>query len=451
MFMNVRHWFCLLLTGAAFVAAPSALLAQRGVVVAPDRGDEASSHVPIPRPGGDLEAQLAERLGRSQQRSELQKLLKQFMEMPGGPEALHRLGLSGAVDLNDPEVKKQVGELLGKYGPELIKKDPSLTKEQLNKLKEELSKPVAKEGGGPSTGGSTGNRPPAERPSDAVPVPRPNTNTKRPDSGRKINQLAQRLQEYVKTFQQRASAIGQSSAFQRAASGFARLAQGEGLRKPRTGGTSASLPSPAGGNGPSAPRGDFRLDQVGTSLGNLLPFKGSFSLPSLPGFKWPFGSSSGSLPSVGGVPSLGGLSGGTPQLWGGLLWLIAAGILAATLWRLFAWRSDVRQRRRQGDGWSLGPWPVNPAAVRTREDLIKAFEHLSLLLLGRPAQSWNHRQIADGMGQSPASDGSRHRVANELAGLYEVVRYAPPEGPLTETDLAAARRDLCYLAGVSVA
>ena len=35
--------------------------------------------------------------------------------------------------------------------------------------------------------------------------------------------------------------------------------------------------------------------------------------------------------------------------------------------------------------------------------------------------------------------------------LYEQARYAPPEEALSDIDLAAARRNLCFLAGVSAA
>jgi hypothetical protein len=38
-----------------------------------------------------------------------------------------------------------------------------------------------------------------------------------------------------------------------------------------------------------------------------------------------------------------------------------------------------------------------------------------------------------------------------LARLYERARYAPEAEPLTQQDLATARRDLCMLAGVATA
>lgn len=116
--------------------------------------------------------------------------------------------------------------------------------------------------------------------------------------------------------------------------------------------------------------------------------------------------------------------------------------------------------------WRLGPWPVQPSAVQTREELIRAFEYLSILLLGPAARHWHHWAIASNLGESASpsgarfkrtatsrlSDGSaeRRRAAEQLASLYERARYAPPSEPLPEAALATARRDLCLLAGVSL-
>jgi hypothetical protein len=68
------------------------------------------------------------------------------------------------------------------------------------------------------------------------------------------------------------------------------------------------------------------------------------------------------------------------------------------------------------------------------------------LLLGRRAQCWNHREIAGRLGGDAAE---KQRAAIELAAVYEKARYAPNDEPLEESALAAARRDLCYLAGVA--
>lgn len=103
----------------------------------------------------------------------------------------------------------------------------------------------------------------------------------------------------------------------------------------------------------------------------------------------------------------------------------------------------------RGDPWRLGPWPIAPSAVRTRQDLIKAFEYLALLLLGRKAEATNHLDIAQQLGRQPEATSQHRAAANELADLYEQSRYAPPQGELTADEVATARRDLCFLAGVA--
>src|SRR5262249_61129604 len=101
------------------------------------------------------------------------------------------------------------------------------------------------------------------------------------------------------------------------------------------------------------------------------------------------------------------------------------------------WRRR-RLTRLGGAGWKLGPWPVDPAAVRTREELVRAFEYLSLLRLGPSARSRNHLEIADRLGNG---------AARQLARAYEQAPSAPPADTLADSDLANARRHLTFLAG----
>jgi hypothetical protein len=92
----------------------------------------------------------------------------------------------------------------------------------------------------------------------------------------------------------------------------------------------------------------------------------------------------------------------------------------------------------------LGPWPVDPARIASRRQLIQAFEYLALTLLGPTARSTNHRDIADNLGATP----EREQAADELAALYEQARYDPLAGEPALPSLEAARRDLCLLAGL---
>src|SRR5207244_2108340 len=107
----------------------------------------------------------------------------------------------------------------------------------------------------------------------------------------------------------------------------------------------------------------------------------------------------------------------------------------------------------------LGPWPVAPANITTRDDVIRAFEYLSLLWLGPPARNWNHEVIAGHLGEEHKVEAgppalmtwdplAQRRAADELAALYERARYAPPGDPLPADALAVARRDLCFLPGM---
>jgi hypothetical protein len=124
-----------------------------------------------------------------------------------------------------------------------------------------------------------------------------------------------------------------------------------------------------------------------------------------------------------------------------LLVLILTVAVVVVVWRLLARvvTRDVEARLRRT------VWPMPPGEVSTRQQLIQAFEHLALVVLGPGARSANHRDIANGLGATP----ERTRAADELATLYERARYDPAEGELPTADLAAARRDLCLLAGMA--
>jgi hypothetical protein len=126
-------------------------------------------------------------------------------------------------------------------------------------------------------------------------------------------------------------------------------------------------------------------------------------------------------------------------------------MLAFVLWRVGGWW----QRRRAellNAGWRLGPWPVRPESVSTRGELVQAFEHLALLLLGPTARTCHHLELAGRMGAQPALDGDRRReAADDLARLYEQARYTPDNETLSPESMSRARRELCYLAGVIAA
>jgi hypothetical protein len=124
--------------------------------------------------------------------------------------------------------------------------------------------------------------------------------------------------------------------------------------------------------------------------------------------------------------------------------LLVLAVVVAVLVVLWRWLRragvpDIQEVLRQT------VWPLPLGQVSTRAQLIQAFEHLALVVLGPAARSTNHRDIATNLGATP----ERTQAADELATLYERARYDPVEGELPAGDLAAARRDLCLLAGMA--
>ena len=151
--------------------------------------------------------------------------------------------------------------------------------------------------------------------------------------------------------------------------------------------------------------------------------------------------------SRGGPSSLDGLGGfdlgGMKVPW--LLVLILFALVAAAVvwWKWPAILAAATGARAAGGGPTL--WPIDPRAINTREDVVKAFEFLSVLLCGPAAKTWTHSTIADELSALAATHGD---TAVKLARLYELARYAPLDEPLTRAELLEARRLACDLAGV---
>lgn len=127
--------------------------------------------------------------------------------------------------------------------------------------------------------------------------------------------------------------------------------------------------------------------------------------------------------------------------------LLLAAALAGLIWYALARHRRTLSRARPPQAL-LAEWPVPPDSVSTREDVIRAFEYLSLVQLGLEARTRHHRALAEGLGGSQAA---RQHAAAQLAGLYEQARYAPGDEPLPAPDLDAARRSLTLLAGKALA
>jgi hypothetical protein len=162
-----------------------------------------------------------------------------------------------------------------------------------------------------------------------------------------------------------------------------------------------------------------------------------------------------SMSRVGGGPRMSSLP-SAPSARGddrgnGAFMLLSLAVLLLLFWKLGGW-SKLQTGRAANGAWQLGPWPVRPGAVSTRQDLVRAFEYLALLSLGRDASTCHHRELAARLaGRDDMDDARRRQAADLLAWLYEQARYAPAEESLSAEEMTEARHALCFLAGVPAA
>jgi hypothetical protein len=165
-----------------------------------------------------------------------------------------------------------------------------------------------------------------------------------------------------------------------------------------------------------------------------------FSLPrwrlSAPRFNLNLGLGGG--PRLGGGPSFGGGS-----INDGLFWVLAALLLG--LLAFFFYRQLGRSAAPALAARDLGPWPVDPARVSTRGELVRAFEYLARLILGDQVLTWNHRAVALKLGDAALPTAASGAAARELAELYELARYTPGDEALAAEHRTAARRHLLNL------
>jgi len=424
------------------------------------------SHHPFDFPQGDPNDLMLKRLQGKLTLEQLNKILEKYRkENSITPEEFAKV-LSGLkMDPKDPSLPKGLGQLLERM------KDPdrakNLSVQELKDLAQKLGKaqpgglsgneqsqpPEAKSSRGGGDQGSeqdpAAGQPGAESKARAAPADSEEVQADSP--------LARRLLEYATKLD---PALQKSPALKKALSD---LSQYAGQQDPRWQKMSKGMQG------------------MEEKLGGLVQSLHLDHLPDIKGFSWPGSFNPNVLPplrvpervlsDVGNSAPID--SGTNPASAGAQSWqvlLVLGGLLGIVL--LF-WRILTQARHKDADaadqGWHLGPWPVDPAAVDTREDLVRAFEYLSVLSLGPDARNWNHRAIAErlrdrdalsvghamvrdtGRGDSAGAVDTSLAVVYELTDLYERARYAPPSDLLPDEELAVARRDLCLLAGVSAA
>jgi hypothetical protein len=167
-------------------------------------------------------------------------------------------------------------------------------------------------------------------------------------------------------------------------------------------------------------------------------FGGSLSVPDMRG-------PSPTAP-VANVDTVAPMGGGTPEFSrSAALGLAAIGLVAFLAWRILSHlgadnRDDWTRAGLEGpNGWRLGPWPVEPQSIQTRDHVVRAFEYLSVLELGPDALTWNHVDIALALGRRFPTLSTN---ALQLGAHYEEARYAPPGEAMSPVNVSTAREEI---------
>jgi hypothetical protein len=431
------------------VAACASPLAAQGDGARSSRAvDWSDSHVRIPSDGNLMKTEMALRLRLQQAEAQgvYQQLLHDPMLLHDPQEYLakHREQLQAlAKDFQDRKLKLNPDDPLMGSLDRLLKQPedasaiasqlPPEVRQMVERYQKE-NRPRSKRGasadqpgtnredGGSATEGAHGAQPagpgtpsPEKGARAAAPAPEPEPNRTSSPFGRWLLRQVESVG--------RSEAFRNSPAIRRAIEDLSRYRVEMGIaRETREGGLTDRLATMAEGLSPQRLFSGINWKPLG------LPSLRRLEMPrvSLPG---------GSGPSSFDVHSSG------PGLRSGLFALLAALVFGALLWKLGE-RVSARGTSQDPEKWRLGPWPVAPASVASREDFIKAFEYLSLLKLGPRARAWNHRHIAARLGEH----AGRLEDADHLARLYEQARYAPDPAALPDNVLQIARRELCDLA-----
>jgi len=152
--------------------------------------------------------------------------------------------------------------------------------------------------------------------------------------------------------------------------------------------------------------------------------------------------------NIGGGPSVNGPSvGGVEAAGGGLtavavvIGVIGALVLGYILYR--KWQQDQEAKLAMLADAKRG---LDLSHIRSRQELVEAFDALTVEKCGDESKNWNHRVVTETLiGARPAVA----QPAQELGELYQKARYAPPQDDMTGGEFTAAERDLRAVAGVT--
>jgi hypothetical protein len=472
--MTHQRWLWVFLVGVCLAGTPALSPAQLPPDPAIPPEPRYRSHVPIPSRGGPRDfAELLKQLRERRGLMDKEELALAFLRDPEKRKLLQGLieGLPSdrqVIDTSDPKVKEMAQRLLkrlqnqeGGAGAE--------ERQALEKLKEAFTKGAKQDNKkaeeAPAPRPETKPSQPAivEPPPRPVPQPPPrllempdlprprfggpgpNLSLNVPEDRELRERVARQLLEWGNRLQNSSAALRESPGLQQALRDIRRYALDKDLQVVGLGRGSRGLKEWLAGVGQHLPRPDL------AALPQWSFNPSQWRLPRGRQVNWPrMGSwgGGGPPPFDGGIPGTGlARLGGPASVWQALAWFGALAVIGVAVWKIV---QNYRQLTAlaKGAGRRLGPWPVHPGRVATRDDIVKAFEYLALLLLGPAARNWNHLQIAVRL----AGPQARHQTAaDQLAGVYEQARYTPADEPLTDAALASARRDLCQLAGVTSA
>jgi len=418
--------------------------------------DGRQSHVPVPLPPGvDLEKLLADRLRQSDRMANAERWAEMFGLQRQLGTMLQQLQTGDArakaeaarqfeqLLQNNPELSERLAEF-ARNNPEMLDSMVERTREQYpqfrgmfdkNAFRERLQQLDPRPDGnrrraGPRSIESPPNRPAAERDRRSSPTKAagddPAVEQSRENIARTLSKLAERFDR-----NRLAPSLRDSPAVNRLLESLSK----SGAEAMKSGFTGEGLDA-------QLARWQQRFEGLRDWVPDRLPEKLlDYVPPTISEFRPPnirmprFDFRTNGLPS--GVLRASGGMGDAVQL---ILIVLLLGAVGVVLWRMLGARAAQALALRRG----LGPWPLDPARVASRGDLIKAFEYLSLLRCGEKARSWHHRAIAAGLG---GTEAERRAAAERLAELYEHARYAPETETLSDRAYTDARQHLTYLAG----